>query len=36
MIVIFVIFWTWGRNSLDCLEKSMVISADIFAVLLEI
>ena len=31
-IIIFVIFWTGGKNSLDCFEK-MVISADIFGVL---
>ena len=35
-IIIFVIFWTRGEDSLDHLERSMVISADIYAVLLRI
>ena len=34
-IIMFVIFWTGGKNSLDCLEKKYGnIGADIFAVLL--
>ena len=33
-IIIFVMFGNGGKNSLDYLKRSMVISADIFAVLL--
>ena len=33
-ITIYITFWTGGKNSLDTLKLSMIISADIFAVLL--